>query len=281
MKITTALLLSSILAAGSAPGLAQNAPAAASESQMEEIIVTAQRREESLQRTPVSVTALTASVLEQKGVRSEADLQIAVPGLTVRAGADSTQLNYAIRGQSIDTYSFSAPAVQAYLDEVPLTNFGTTSIYDLESVQVLKGPQGTLFGQNVTGGAVLFTSARPKDEFGGYGMMRFGNYRQKQFQGAVNLPVVNDRMLLRVSGDITRRDGYVRNLIDGDRRGDVRRNSGRMHLVLKPSDTIKNSFVFDYSRLRGEGTPAVLYSAYSPGQTNNCLLYTSPSPRDS
>jgi iron complex outermembrane receptor protein len=234
-----------------------------------EIIVTAQRRGERLERTPVAVSALSAESLETQGIESERDLQSAVPGLLVRAGQDSNQINYAIRGQTVDTYSFSAPAVQPYENEVPASSFVPTAFYDLESVQVLKGPQGTLFGQNVTGGAVLFTTVRPSDEFEGYASVAAGNYDLWEAEGAINAPLVTDVLAVRVAGKIERRDGYQKNLYTGDRVGDVRRESARLSIRLSPGDVFQNDFILGYARSRGSGLAGVLYSVYSPGQTNN------------
>jgi len=129
-----------------------------------EIVVTAQRRSENLEKTPVAVSVVSGEDLSKRQIVSESDLQAAVPGLTVRATSSSEQLNYAIRGQSVDAFSGSRPAVLPYIDEVQVNNNSSTAFYDLASVQVLKGPQGTLFGRNATGGAVLFTTAKPTDE---------------------------------------------------------------------------------------------------------------------
>ena len=123
-----------------------------------EIIVTAQRRSEKLEKTPVAISVLSASALERQAIVTEADLQTASPGLTIRAGYNSNQLNYAMRGQSLDAFSDTRPGVLPYFNEIQLDGVGggSSAFYDLQSVQVLKGPQGTLFGRNSTGGAVLF-----------------------------------------------------------------------------------------------------------------------------
>ena len=152
-----------------------------------EIIVTAQRRSESLQRTPVAVTAISSDALQRQVIVSESDLQTTVPGLTVKAGQSSNQLNYSLRGQTVDSFSSSRPAVLPYINEVQVGGSSSSAFYDLQSVQVLKGPQGTLFGRNSTGGAVLFTTTKPTNEFGGYVTARGGNYAHFQGEGAVNV----------------------------------------------------------------------------------------------
>jgi outer membrane receptor protein involved in Fe transport len=126
---------------------------------LEEIVVTAQRREQSLEKTPIAVSVVGADALAQQQIVTEQDLVAAVPGLTVRAGLSSNQLNYAIRGQSLDLFSFNRPGVLPYFNEVQVSSNATSSaFYDLQSIQVLKGPQGTLFGRSATGGAVLPTT---------------------------------------------------------------------------------------------------------------------------
>src|SRR6201999_4418148 len=114
--------------------------------------------------------------------------QVSVPGLIVRSTAVSTQQNYSIRGQSIDAFTGSSPAVLAYTNEVETNTGGPSTFFDLGSIQVLKGPQGTLFGRNTTGGAVLFTTAEPEKPFRGYGTFRGGNLGLKEVLGAVNMP---------------------------------------------------------------------------------------------
>ena len=218
-----------------------------------EIIVTAQRRSESLQRTPVAISVLDQSALEKRAVTSEADLQVATPGLTVRAGQNSNQLNFAIRGQSLDAFSNTRPGVVPYINEVQIGgDGGSTAFYDLQSIQVLKGPQGTLFGRNATGGAVLFTTAKPKNEFGGYVSGRLGNYDLIQVEGAINAPIIEDRLLARVAGFYEKRDGYQRDLFKGKRVGDVDRFGLRGSLTANLTDSLTNEFVIDY--LHSDGT---------------------------
>ena len=135
----------------------------------EEVIVTARRRDENLSSVPITITAIESQDLIERSIRTDSDLQLAAPGLTIRQTQGNNSLTYSIRGQSADTFSGSPSAVIAYLNEVPLTIGSASSFYDLESVQVLKGPQGTLFGRNTTGGAVLYTTAKPTDKTEGIG----------------------------------------------------------------------------------------------------------------
>jgi iron complex outermembrane recepter protein len=238
-----------------------------------EILVTAQRRSESLQRTPVAVSVLSGDTLTKRAIVTESDLQISSPGLTVRASQNSNQLNYAIRGQSLDAFSNTRPGVLPYVNEVQVGGAGGSSaFYDLQSVQVLKGPQGTLFGRNATGGAVLFTTNKPTEDFGGYALARLGNYDLRHFEGAINAPLAGDRAMLRVAGVYTKRDGYQRNLFSGTRAGNVDRWGLRGSLTVRPADGIKNELMIDYLHSDGGSLVGGIYSLNPPGLVPSLLL---------
>ena len=243
-----------------------------------DIIVTAQRRAESLARTPVAVTAISADTLTRQAIVSESDLQTSVPGLIVKAGQSSNQLNYSLRGQTVDSFSSSRPSVLPYVNEVQVGGSNSSAFYDLQSVQVLKGPQGTLFGRNSTGGAVLFTTTKPTNLFEGYGSVRGGNYDHYQVEGAINLPIVDDRVLLRVAGFLQRRNGFQFNLFDGTRVGKVRRENVRGSLTLKSGADLSNETVVDYGHSGGSNTSSVIYNILPPGTgapfVPNNFLYT-------
>ena len=238
--------------------VAAGAPAPPTEA---EIVVTAQRRSESLQRVPVSVAVLTSEALVNRAVTTEADLQSVSPGLTVRASQNSNQLNYAIRGQSVDAFSATRPGVLPYVNEVQVGGSGGSSaFYDLQSVQVLKGPQGTLFGRNATGGAVLFSTTKPTNDLEGYALGRIGNYDLRQVEGAINVPIVDDKVLARVSGFYQKRDGYQQDLFKHERAGNVNRFGVRGSLTLQPVEGVKNDLVVDYYHANGNSLVGGLYS---------------------
>src|SRR3984893_14704913 len=237
LATASAIAIQAFLSQGAAMAqVTQTASAGGDTTGIEEITVTAQRRTESLSRTPITVEVLKPDDLEKQAIVSESDLQSAVPGLLVRAGATVNPLNYSIRGQTVDVNSSSQSSVLPYFNEVQVGGGSSkggasaTSFYDLESVQVLKGPQGTLFGRNSTGGAVLFQTAKPTNEFTGYLSASAGNYALRQAEGAINVPIVQDKVLLRVAAFTERHDGYQFNLFDGRRLGDVRRDNVRATL---------------------------------------------------
>jgi iron complex outermembrane receptor protein len=154
--------------------------------------------------------------------------------------------------------------VLAYVNDVEANTGGPISYFDLSSIQVLKGPQGTLFGRNTTGGAVLYTTTLPDEAFGGYVTERIGNLGLKETLAAVNLPV-SERVLLRLAGDIYERDGYQRDVATGEDFGGIIRRAGRATLTLKPVEGLQSTTVGEYGT--GSGNPVIneLYSYYPCG----------------
>lgn len=237
---------------------------------IEEVVVTARRRTEGLSRVPIAISAVDAEQILERSIRSDSDLQFTVPGLTIRQTQGNNSLTYAIRGQSADTFSGSPSAVVAYMNEVPMNISGASTFYDLESIQVLKGPQGTLFGRNTTGGAVLYTSAKPTEELEGRLRVRVGNYNLREVEGMINVPLIDDTLLLRAAFNTIERDGYIDNLLTGRKHGEVGRDSGRVSLTFRPNERLENTTVFAYSESDSINTGAsYTYSVYEPGATNN------------
>ena len=225
-----------------------------------EIVVTAQRRSEALEKTPVAVSVVSSETLQRQAITSERDLQFAAPGLTVRASQNDNTLNYSLRGQTVDTYTSSLPSVLPYVNEVQVGGAGQTAFFDLQSVQVLKGPQGTLFGRNSTGGAVLFTTAKPTEELTGYGALRYGRFNDVQAEGAISGPLVADKVLVRVAGSYRNRDGYQHNLYYNTDLGKVDRLGLRFSLSINPHGPFSNDLVVDFFHAGGSNiSPVVSY----------------------
>lgn len=239
-----------------------------------EIVVTAQRREESLSKVPVSVSAFNSDVLEERNITSEQDLASLVPGLVVKSGQNSNQLSFTLRGQTLDPFSGSSPAVLTYVNEAPVTPGNTASaFFDFASLQVLKGPQGTLFGRNATGGAVLYETKKPGNSVGGFVTMRAGERDLVQLQGAIDLPV-SDSVKFRFAGDYAEQDGYLRNANTGNTLGDTESLSGRITMVIEPSATFRNTTVAQYSDFGGTEGAGGLYSYHLCGETNAGYVLT-------
>ena len=268
------------------PAWAQNAPAPAVQPAEEagtgDIVVTAQRKEESLQKVPVAIIAFSQKTLTEKSIFSAFDLNKAVPGLaTVADSANSSIPTFSIRGRG-QSYGAASGSVETYFADVPLSPpFESPSLppqfFDLQSVQVLKGPQGTLFGRNSTGGAVLFVPAPPTDKFEGYVRVQGGNYGDFQFEGAVNLPI-SDKALLRIAGFDWHRKGYVRtiggrtdyfgHILPSQTFANQDVTEVRATLLLKPSDSFTNSTIFTYHTDSNRGSlQAQYYNSFGPGFT--------------
>jgi iron complex outermembrane receptor protein len=185
------------------------------QSQLQDIVVTARRTSEALQTTPVAVTALNEELLLQRQVTNVTDLARAVPSLSIGTGGTgpASIVYLAIRGQAQNSpNSFSDPAVGIYIDGVYVARaiVGNLGFLDPGSAEVLRGPQGTLFGRNTTGGALNLTTARPTDNFEGYFKVGYGNYSQKVVEGVVNIPL-SDEVSTRFAGRYNERNGYYPN----------------------------------------------------------------------
>ena len=238
-------------------------------------MVTAERRSESLSRVPLSVSALSATTLKERVVTREQDLATVVPGLVVKSGQNQNQVSFTLRGQTLDPFSGASPAVLTYLNEVPFSGGNSaTAFYDFSSIQVLKGPQGTLFGRNAIGGAVLYASTEPGDVFGGDLTVRGGERNLRQATGGVDIPLIGDKLTIRLAGDYQKQDGYIHDPLTGGRLGDIDNKSGRVTIVARPTDDIKNVAVFEYSDFGGTEANGELYSYYKQGQTNNGFALT-------
>jgi iron complex outermembrane recepter protein len=281
---TVFVVASGLVLSWGTPAWGEAGDAAASEEQTLDVVtVTARRREENIENVPASIAALDARQLAEQHIVSETDLRTSVPGLTVRETQGSNSLTFSIRGQTVDAFTGSQTAVVPYFDEVQHTTGGASTFFDLESIQVLKGPQGTLFGRNTTGGAILYTSAQPKDRFEGSATLRVGNHQMLESLGMLNLPLVPDKVLLRISGDAIHRDGYQRNIFDGRDLGEVERESARVSLLVRPIDGLKNLLVMQFDRSGGNDTANRLFTVNRCGTSNggfslNCVadLFYSP-----
>jgi iron complex outermembrane recepter protein len=271
MNATSKAILTSALLASAAPTTAWavdgEAKSAASES---DIVVTARRREEVLSKVPLTVTALNADALADHAIRNENDLQSAVPGLVIKQAGSANRFIYVIRGQTIDNFTNSPPGVLPYINEAQVVTLSASTLYDMAGIQVLKGPQGTLFGRNTTGGAVLFQTAQPDDDFGGYVDGRYGRWDNYQIQGAFNLPI-DDAVILRIAASKTGGGGYVQRLDNGKRYGNLEQESIRGTLVLKPLPGLKNTLVVQHTTDGGTNAPTLLYhsQAYACGNGVN------------
>ncbi|MBP7340623.1 TonB-dependent receptor, partial [Niveispirillum sp.] len=245
------------------PAIAQQAAAPIV---LEEIIVTAERRSTNLQDTPIAITALTAEDLREKGVVDLKGVADATPNFQMTtSGNGSGGSNFAqlfIRGVGQPDFIITKdPAVGIYIDGVYLARApgAVLELLDIERVEVLRGPQGTLFGKNTSGGALNITTKAPSDDFGGVAELRVGNYGRMDVGGSVNVPLVEDKLALRVSALSRDQDGYYKRLLpsaDGTKRNgnDVNVRSGRATLAWTPTDSLQVTLSGDVTRERQAAT---------------------------
>lgn len=237
--------------------------ASADSGSLGDIVVTARRREEKLQDVPLSVTAFSPKTLTADRIQTRTDLANFTPSLmTITGGYPSEFALFSLRGQG--PAFGSVPGVVTYFAEVPeLTGIdGRVGTYfDLANVQVLAGPQGTLFGKNATGGNVLFEPARPTNRQEGYVQIEAGNLNDRRTEFAVNLPIVSDKVLFRVAGEIGRRDGYTKDVgpyFAGKDYDNLDYQSVRASLIIRPSDRFELYTVGRYYHSRSNGPGTVL-----------------------
>ncbi|GAD48690.1 putative TonB-dependent receptor [Caenibius tardaugens NBRC 16725] len=259
-----------------------------------EIIVTAQRREERAQDVPIVISAFSDERLKQMNVNQAQDLYGAAPSLVVGNQGQATRdvQSFSIRGQS--TGFLSSPAVAQYFAEVPLPAAVTLNLQgapglfiDLENVQVLAGPQGTLFGRNTTGGAVLFVPRKPTNEFEGYIEGSYGNYDFKGIEGAINVPLIDDKLMVRAAGAYQDRDGFTKDLVFNKDRDDLHWYSGRISVLMKPFEGFENltivygskssnngtGFIHDEFNIAGLKSPLLNFCSDTPGPIASCDIY--------
>lgn len=233
-----------------------------------DIIVTATRQSLGSQRVPISMTAVGAPQLAKEGITSAAQLNQLSPSLYVLSAVSEGSPRFTLRGLTFtDTQATGSPAVATYVDDVYQSfQFGIyTSLYDLQRVEILRGPQGTTFGRNTTGGAVAYFSQTPANKWEGSLSARVaaGDQGQQYVEGMVNIPLIDDKLALRISGHSEWRDDYVRDLTTGRQRGSSNAQSGRIQLRFTPdNETSANLTVFG---LRRRGDAPVPHGQVYPG----------------
>jgi iron complex outermembrane receptor protein len=225
---------------------------------IDDIVVTARRREESVQTAPVSITAQSGALLTQKNIVNVADLATSTPGLGIRRSSNTPSASViTIRGQvQSDPNITSDPSVGVYIGDMYVARaYGVLGdLLDIERVEVLRGPQGSLFGRNTIGGAIRIIPKKPdvSDGFTGFINGGLGNFSARSISGAITVPVVEDKLAIRYAGSYRRRDGYATGFIvaepnitpiDSVKMNDYERETHRLSLSWRPAD----NFRFDLS----------------------------------
>ena len=251
-----AVLLAGVGLAGfSAPAFAQAAEE--DNGTLGEIVVTAQKRSESLQETPIAISAIPAAQLELRGIAEAKDLSAIAPNVSVvGATTNATAAVVTIRGiptAADESQGYDSP-IGIYVDGVYMARSSASSfeVADIERVEVLRGPQGTLFGRNTTGGAVNFVTRLPDEEFGVTVRAGAGNYGQKAGRVILNTGELAERVRMSFAYMYKARDGVVDNLLAPDKRdpGAVRNNSARWAMQVDLTDNLTLTNIFDWSRIK-------------------------------
>jgi len=216
---------------------------------IDEIVVTAERREANLQDVPISVSAFSARDLESFQVDTLGDLQALVPNLSVHVGDANNAVVY-IRGVGqIDSIAFFEPGVGIYLDDVYLgrAQGAFLDVLDVDRIEVLRGPQGTLYGRNTVGGAVKYISAAPTDELTTRLSATVGSYDQLDYRASISGPLIADKLTGRATVAYLSHDGFSDNAFDGRDDGDRKTTFARGVLNLQATDKVSLQLTADYT----------------------------------
>ena len=226
--------------------LAQTAPVRAT---VETVTVTSSKLGGAdVQSIPISITALSQEQLTATQTAGGPDLVKQVPNLTF---TKTNFTGYSIQLRGIGTQAISVttdPAVAVTFNDIPFirNHFFEQEFYDVSQVEVLRGPQGTLYGRNATAGVVNLISAKPSDQFEAMASVDIGNYQNRRFEGMINIPIVDDRADLRVAGEWTKRDGYSFNTVTDSPIDGRDLWSGRVTLGFKPTEKLQTYLVWEH-----------------------------------
>lgn len=259
------LLLAGLTGVANSAGT-EEPDAGASRTQLAEIVVTAQKREENLQKVPITMQAYSGEQLQKAGVSQLTDITKLAPNLNVVVQNALSQ-HIVIRGVGTNEFFGNAPSsVGTYMDEVTMNSsyMSTLGLFDMERVEVLRGPQNSLFGRNTTGGAVNYITHMPKvgaDKVDGYGLVTYGRHNLAEFEGAVSLPI-SSTMALRLAGIYHSRDGIWNNLDTHDSTyGDEKRYSERATLLWEPTAETRVTLSAHAARSNGGAQPQKMAGA--------------------
>jgi iron complex outermembrane receptor protein len=256
MKKFELLAASAIVLLYATPALAQTTPAPATQdaelNDSDDIIVTATKREQTLQDVPISVAVTSAATIEKAQIRDLIDLQSVVPSLKVAQFNAAGQTNFIIRGFGNGNGNDGIESsVGVFIDGVYRSRSASAldDLPEIERVEVLRGPQSTLFGKNVSAGAISIVTKRPSFEWGGKAEISVGNYSQMQTKATITGPI-SDTLAFRLSGSLNERDGYFKNLTTGSGVNDRHRWSVRGDVLFEPSSDFSIRVIADYNLIK-------------------------------
>jgi len=268
-----AILLAS--AATSLPAFSQDGDKKDS-AMLDEVVVTARKREESLQESPVAISAFSAETLRESGVSTMRDLSASVPGLSFsEMGSKASSIFIRGIGQKESTAALD-PSVGVYINGIFISRTDTQLLdtVDTESIQVLRGPQGTLFGKNTTAGAMLVTTKSPNTEaFSGSASTKLGNYGRRDAKLFLNIPLNDDSLSMRLGLNSVKRDGYMKNVVDGREFGDEDRVAATSRILWEASDKFSADLFTYISKQNENGAAFTCRFANPNGNISGLLSY--------
>jgi iron complex outermembrane recepter protein len=216
---------------------------------LDEIIVSARRREESLQQVPLAITAFTGEALEARGIDMVGSMNAMAPNLSVQGGAGreiESAAVFRVRG---------VPGVAVYVDGIDQTNaigLFTMGVVEVDRIEVLRGPQGTLFGNSALGGAIQYVTRRPADEFGGRVRVRAGSFNRRDLQAAIDIPL-GDNVLTKFTMANMNADGFMQSIDSGRKYGDINDDFYRADFLFTPGDALTLRYSYDKSTQDRQG----------------------------
>jgi iron complex outermembrane receptor protein len=256
--LSTALVSVVGVATAHAEEVAAKPPVA---TELGEVLVTARKRSENLQTTPVSASVISSVDAQEQNIRNFQDLRGVVSNLEL-VPQDSGGTTFTIRGIGQTSGQVNVDSKAGfYVDEMYVARQEGNQLYfyDIDSFQVLKGPQGTLFGKNTTAGAVLLTTKRPTADEGGYLLARLGNYRRFDTEGAVNIPL-SDTLLTRFSFRTDNARGFIKHVLDDDRSNNVNDQSARFQVRVLPNEKLTIDLLGEYGQMKTDGSTTIATS---------------------
>lgn len=240
---------------------------------VEEIVVTAQKRAENVQDVPISINAIGGDALSSRGVRDAGDITKLFPNISAK---QSSSINNGITIRGVGTQNFHVTGQQAvgqYVDEISLITPFTSQLglYDMERVEVLRGPQNTLFGRNTTGGAINYITRKPDvgKEANGYVRVNAGNKERIDVEGAVGSPI-GDTLALRAAFQTQNREGMFTNLANGKKVGSIKRYGGRLSLAWEPTPDTDVLLSGHVGYNRGTRTPRKSVGLFAADGVSSC-----------
>lgn len=221
---------------------------------IEDIIVSARRVEENVQRVPISVVSVSEDKIDALSLVDVRDLQKIVPGFQVHGSANGAF-----------AFMRGLQGIASYFADAPVPRGITGQFFDVGSVQVLKGPQGTLFGTSSAAGAIVVNPKKPTEELSGYASVTLGSYGRRTIEGAVSVPVIEDKLLVRVAAQSWYRDGYIFDPVSGTKFADRDYRIIRPSVIFRPTENIENYTMFQYYESRDNGFGPNEIIDYVPG----------------